>query len=106
MIGHAAVLRHHQLFIVGGFGGPSGNSYLGDVWSFNFATHSWEELDPDGPQPAARSQHTMVALNDTIFIQNFTGEQNQESDHQNDDDRIIQIDFNNRHQDSKLSCSI
>eukprot|EP00947_MAST-08B_sp_MAST-8B-sp1_P000661 g661.t1 len=40
-LGHAAVLRHHQLFIVGGFGGPSGNSYLGDVWSFNI--DSWRE---------------------------------------------------------------
>lgn len=41
----------------------------------------------------------MVALNDTIFIQNFTGEHASESDHQDDEDNIIQIDFNKGRRD-------
>ena len=50
------------------------------------------------PGLATDSPKFMVALNDTIFIQNFAGE-NQNSDLANQSDQLIQIDFNKGRRD-------
>lgn len=42
------------------FGGYTGLAYQNDTWAYDPLTSMWEELDPSGDLPTARSQHTLV----------------------------------------------
>eukprot|EP00949_MAST-11_sp_MAST-11-sp1_P000906 g906.t1 len=43
---------------------PTHNYWLDDFWKYNLTTGIWEEIQPNGPVPEARSDHIMVAAGD------------------------------------------
>lgn len=65
---HSSVLYRDKLYI---FGGKS-NGYLSDLWSFDFATKSWQELDghhsKTANKPIARFGHTAVCYEDQMIV--------------------------------------
>ena len=60
---HAAVSLAGRFFVHGGF---TEDGAFGDLWEFG--ADSWEQLEPTGYAPAARSGHSCVALDDDQFL--------------------------------------
>jgi hypothetical protein len=53
------------------FGGSDGTSALGDIWALSLSgTPGWSLLDPGGPQPSPRYEHSAVydALRDRMVV--------------------------------------
>jgi hypothetical protein len=52
------------------YGGRSGHVFLGDLWAFHFATHTWRELAPSGAlEPGLRFAHAAaVATNGHMYV--------------------------------------
>ena len=46
-----------RLIVFGGYG-PRG--YFNDLWSYAVESNAWEQLEPDGPRPPAREDHSAV----------------------------------------------
>ena len=62
----------HRLWLYGGKGDDDVNH--SELWSFDLAARRWELIPPDGPQPPAREDHTLVldGANDQLVL--FGGE--------------------------------
>jgi hypothetical protein len=63
--GHTAVVYNDSMFVYGGKDGE--NNKLGDIWSYNFQTKTWEEITcEDSPLP--RSGHSSQIYKDYMIV--------------------------------------
>jgi len=65
--GHGAVVVDDVMFIFGGIDSKSGNA-LNDMWTFNFITHEWQELDIQGWVPQARAGFSFTLVEDKVYL--------------------------------------
>ncbi|MBN1921473.1 MAG: hypothetical protein JW892_09525, partial [Anaerolineae bacterium] len=61
-LSHTAIfdMEYDRLFV---FGGYNGREFFNDVWALDVSTigsGSWSKLNPTGPWPAPRAQHTAI----------------------------------------------
>ena len=68
-VGHAQCSARDKLLV---FGGRTdvvmGEGELNDLWAFDPATNSWEELTTHGTPPTARSFHRAASVADKLYI--------------------------------------
>ena len=50
------------------FGGDGGTGVLGDLWTYDLSSDTWERIETIGPAPPARTQHTAVWVDDVGLI--------------------------------------
>jgi hypothetical protein len=50
------------------FGGNGGTHKFNDTWSFNILTREWTELQCTGSIPSPRAGHTVVLIDDFMYI--------------------------------------
>ncbi|BGP40287.1 hypothetical protein JCM10450v2_004267 [Rhodotorula kratochvilovae] len=69
-VGATFVTSGDKLYLWGGRGGKAMDAHTGErgIWSFSPESGTWEELQTQGEQPEPRSFHTMVALNNTLYL--------------------------------------
>lgn len=71
---HTATLVDSQPDLMIVFGGSDLQGAATDrMWVYSLSKHSWTELSPEGPLPAARSFHTAVAVPGTSALKMWGG---------------------------------
>lgn len=60
--GHSTVAQNGSAWLFGGIG--DGFQKLGDLWEYDPNSKSWEQKQPEGDKPSARSHHTSTAVGD------------------------------------------
>jgi len=50
------------------FGGFSDGHYYNDTWSFDISTRKWTELQCTGSIPSPRGCHTVVLVDDVMYV--------------------------------------
>ena len=75
--GHTAVVHENDMIVYGG----RNSECLSDIWSFNFVSRQWRELEQtaeEGCRPCARAGHTSVLHRGKMYI--FGGVGNRDAD--------------------------
>ena len=62
---HAACLHDNHIYI---YGGRNGGVCHGDMWRYNLAEKTWEQLSCHGDVPLSPQEHTMLAYKVIINI--------------------------------------
>ncbi|KAJ5071890.1 hypothetical protein M0811_09789 [Anaeramoeba ignava] len=56
--GHKKCVSNDRMYV---FGGHGKNSYLNDLWEYNFEANEWKQIKGNGDIPPNRSDHTIVS---------------------------------------------
>ncbi|MBX9702443.1 MAG: hypothetical protein K2X74_23600, partial [Acetobacteraceae bacterium] len=64
--GHTAVLFQNSMYIYGGR--DRNQQYFADIWCFDFNTHAWRQLHPNGFAPPPTYNHSSVVFRDCFYI--------------------------------------
>ncbi|KAK2158955.1 hypothetical protein LSH36_161g05042 [Paralvinella palmiformis] len=62
---HAACLHDNHIYI---YGGRNGGVCHGDMWRYNLAEKTWEQLSCHGDVPLSPQEHTMLAYKSSLYL--------------------------------------
>ena len=65
-ISHAMAIIKDNIYIHGGE--SSDGIYLSDLWTFSITNKTWTEIVVETETPKARSGHTMIAYNNSLYL--------------------------------------
>jgi len=65
---HSVVVANNKMWMFGGTKAVSTSDYTNSMVTYNFLTESWEDVDPRGELPTARSGHCAVVLGNEMYI--------------------------------------
>ena len=65
--GARGVAYGQMLYFFGGYTKKDGE-YFNDLHSFHIASLEWKKIDPPGQQPAARTDHTVVQYESSLYV--------------------------------------
>jgi hypothetical protein len=63
--GHAAVVHDNNLYIIGG---ETADGFVGEIWKYNTATNTWEQLITNGAFIPGITQHGAIVENGILYI--------------------------------------
>jgi N-acetylneuraminic acid mutarotase len=71
--GHSAVVHNDRMYVYGGYG----DTFLSDMYEYNFTTNMWAQVQTLGPKPKPRHFHAAVVYQDNMYMfGGFAGNKN------------------------------